>query len=161
VNKKRLLIDRRELIQALRTMVAAVVSCVVARFFRLPESYWAPISTIVVMQSPFGTAWVASLQRLIGTALGATVGVLFVSYVGGSLWAFGLGVLVAGIVCALFRLGRTALQNAGITVAIVMLIPHTQAARIVGLHRFAEFAIGITVGLILTAIWPESAPADS
>jgi uncharacterized membrane protein YgaE (UPF0421/DUF939 family) len=160
VNKNPFSIDRRELIQAVRTTVAAIISFVVARFFKLPESYWAPISTVVVLQSPFGMEWAASLQRLAGTALGATVGALMVRYVGGSLWAFGLGILIAGAICALLHLGRTALQNAGVTVVIVMLIPHTAAAWIVGLHRFTEFGIGIAVGLIITAIWRE-APAPT
>ncbi len=34
---------------AARTTVAAVVSLLLARVFRLPESYWAPISAIVII----------------------------------------------------------------------------------------------------------------
>ena len=34
-----------------RTGVAAVVSLLIARLFRIPEAYWAAITTLIVMQS--------------------------------------------------------------------------------------------------------------
>ena len=46
-----------------RTAVAAVVSLLVARLFRLPEAYWASISTLIVMQSTLGAALPISAQR--------------------------------------------------------------------------------------------------
>ncbi len=36
------------LVHSARTAVAAVASVLVARLFRLPEAYWAPITTIVI-----------------------------------------------------------------------------------------------------------------
>jgi uncharacterized membrane protein YccC len=145
----------REFVHALRTTVAAVASLLIGRLFRLPESYWAAITTIVVMQSTLGAAWTISRQRFTGTAIGAAIGALLATYAGGSVRAFGSGVLIAGIVCALLRLERNAFRYAGITVAIVILIAHTEPAWTVALHRFIEISIGIAVGLALTAIWPE------
>jgi uncharacterized membrane protein YgaE (UPF0421/DUF939 family) len=127
----------------------------IGRLFRLPESYWAPITTIVVMQSTLGAAWTISRQRLAGTALGAAVGALLATYASGSVWAFGAGVLIVGVICALLRIERNAFRYAGITVAIVVLIAHTEPAWTVAIHRFVEISIGIAVGLIVTAIWPE------
>ena len=46
-----------------RTAVAAVISYWVAGLFRLPEAYWATISTLVVMQSTLGAAWKISIER--------------------------------------------------------------------------------------------------
>ena len=44
------------LVLAARTAVAAVVSYLIARLFRLPEAYWAPISTVIGMGSTLGAA---------------------------------------------------------------------------------------------------------
>ena len=63
-----------------RTAVAAVVSLFVARWVGLSESYWAAITTLVVMQSTLGAALPISAQRLAGTALGAAVGALAGTY---------------------------------------------------------------------------------
>lgn len=154
-NTKWLDANKRELLHAVRTTVAAVASLLIGRLLRLPESYWAPITTIVVMQSTLGAAWTISRQRLAGTALGAAVGALLATYAPGSVWAFGTGILVVGIICALLRIERNAFRYAGITVAIVVLIARTQPAWTIAIHRFIEISIGIAVGLIVTAVWPE------
>jgi hypothetical protein len=56
-----------------RTAVAAMVSLLAADAFKLPDAYWAAITTIVVMQSTLGAAVKISAQRFAGTALGAAV----------------------------------------------------------------------------------------
>jgi uncharacterized membrane protein YccC len=53
----RLGLTRDSLMTSLRTAVATVVSLLLARALKLPEFYWAPISTIVIVLStipPFG-----------------------------------------------------------------------------------------------------------
>jgi hypothetical protein len=44
--------------------------------------------------------------------------------------------------------------------AIVMLVVRPEPAWVVAVHRFIEVSIGITVGLLITLVWPEreSAP---
>lgn len=135
-----------------RTAVAAAASFLVARLFALPEAYWAPISTIVVMQSTLGAALKISGDRFIGTLLGAIAGGLLSRYFPQAWWMFALGIFFLGILCALFRLPDS-YRFAGITLAIIMLIPHTAAPWIVALHRFIEVSIGIVVGLAVTVIW--------
>jgi hypothetical protein len=66
--------NQKEVLHSIRTAVAAVSSLLIARFLRLPESHWAPITTIVIMQSTLGAAWTVSKQRFAGTALGAAMG---------------------------------------------------------------------------------------
>jgi len=137
-----------------RTAVAAVVSLLVARWFGLPESYWAAVTTLVVMQSTLGAALPISAQRLAGTALGAAAGALAGTYYPGNALVFGACILVLGIVFVPFRLERNAYRYAGITLSITMLVPG-HSGRIVALHRFFEVSVGITVGLALSALWPE------
>jgi len=122
---KRLRLESRELLHAVRTTLAVVASLLVARLFRLPESYWAAITSLIVMQSTLGAAWTISKQRLAGTALGAALGTLFVTYVASDTAGFGAGVFLCGVICALLRIERNAFRYAGITLAIIMLIART------------------------------------
>jgi uncharacterized membrane protein YccC len=150
--------DQREITHSIRTAVAVVVSLLVARLVRLPESYWAGITTLIVMQSSVGAAWTISKQRLTGTAFGAATGALLGTYFGANLAIFGAGVFVLGLFCAWLRIERNAYRYAGITLAIVMLIAHSQPTWIIAIHRFLEISVGIAVGLALTAAWPEPPP---
>lgn len=70
------------MVHSSRTAVAAVASVLVARLFRLPETYWAPITTLVITQSSLGTALAVSGERFMGTVFGAAVGAIVASHFG-------------------------------------------------------------------------------
>jgi uncharacterized membrane protein YgaE (UPF0421/DUF939 family) len=143
-------------VHSLRTAVAAFVSFVMARLFGLPESYWAPITTLVITQSSLRETLPASRHRFIGTALGALVGAIAASHISPNVLVFGAGVFILGLICPLVGSDRTAYRFGAVTLAIVLLVPRTYSAWHVAFHRFAEVSIGIGVALVLTILWPES-----
>jgi len=153
-------LGRRALVHSARTAVAAVLSLVVARALGLPEAYWSTITTLIIMQSTLGAAWTVSEQRLAGTAVGAVMAGVLTTYFGSNLMAFALGVFALGLTCAALRLDD-AYRLASVTLAIVMLIARPEKAWIVAAHRFVEVAVGIAVGLALTAVWPGVEPTAS
>jgi uncharacterized membrane protein YgaE (UPF0421/DUF939 family) len=134
-----------------------MVSLFVARLFRLPEAYWAAITTLIVMQSTLGAALTVSGQRFAGTALGAAVGALLAAHFEPRVIVFGAGVFVIGVICTGLHLERNAYRFAGITLAIVMLVARAESPWQIAAHRFVEVSLGIVVGLMLTALWPEDA----
>jgi uncharacterized membrane protein YccC len=69
---------------------------------------------------------------------------------------FGTGVFGLGAVCAVLRLERSACRFAGITLAIVLLIPHVKPVWMTAAHRFLEVAAGIAVAVAFTTLWSES-----
>lgn len=142
-------------VHSIRTAIAATVSLAVARLFGLPEAYWAAIATLVVMQSTLGATLLISIERIAATALGALCGALLATYFAGNLLLFAAAVFVLGLLCAAFRMEKTAYRYAGVTLAIIVLIPRSHAAWIVALHRFFEVSVGILVALALVAVWPE------
>ena len=152
----RLGLTREALLHSLRTALAAVVSLLLARALKLPEFYWAPISTIVILLSvtdPLALAW----QRFVGTALGAALGALVATYVTVNWMVYGAAILVCGILSALLHLG-TAYRFAAITLTIVVLVAHTAPPWVVAYHRFVEVSLGIAVALLVTTAWRLPAP---
>ena len=142
-------------VHCVRTAVAAMASVLAARLFRLPEAYWAPVTTIVITQSSLGAALSVSWQRFVGTALGALVGAIAASQFGPHVLAFGTCVFILGILCAMAGSDRSAFRFGGITVAIVLLVPRANPPWQVAFHRFAEVSIGIGVALLFSLLWPE------
>ena len=149
----RLPMNRESFINSARTAVAAIASLLLARSLKLPEFYWAPISTIVILLStinPLTLAW----QRFAGTALGALTATLFRP----NWMVYGVAIFVCGIVCSLLQLG-SAYRFAAITLSIVVLIAHERPPWIVASHRFVEVSLGIAVALLVTAVWKVPARA--
>jgi uncharacterized membrane protein YccC len=139
-----------------RTTLATLAALLLAQLVGLPEPYWAAITTLVVMQSSLVASWAVSWKRLVGTAIGAVVGgaVATVSSSPNAL-LFAATLFVSGLLCVVARLDRIAYRFTGITLAIIMLIAHSQQAWILAAHRFADVAIGIAVALGFTLVWPE------
>jgi uncharacterized membrane protein YgaE (UPF0421/DUF939 family) len=148
----RLGLSRDVFVTAARTTIATIVAFLLARCLRLPEFYWAPISTIVILLStinPLPLAW----QRFAGTAVGAVVGALIASYPRQNWIVYGAGIFLCGILCAVLRVGA-AYRFAAITLSIVVLIAHAGPPWIVAIHRFIEVSLGIGVALLMTVAWP-------
>jgi uncharacterized membrane protein YccC len=147
---------RAWLTHSIRTALAASVSLVFARFFKMPEPYWATITTLVVMQSTLGASWDVSKRRILGTALGAVAGGLMASFFRVTVPVFGAALFLLGICCAALRLDFSAYRFAGITLAIVTLLSRQNATPVLlAFERFAEVSIGIVVALALSAVWPQ------
>jgi uncharacterized membrane protein YgaE (UPF0421/DUF939 family) len=121
----------------------------------MPRAYWAAIATLVVMRSTLGATLTLSIERIIATAVGASVGAVEANYFGANLIAFMVAIVLIGLLSYGFRLERTAYRCASMTLAIIVLIPRTNPAWIVALHRFIEVSIGIIVALAVVAFWPE------
>ena len=142
-------IDSKTLLDSGRTAAATLVSLLLARVLKFPEFYWAPISTIVIMQSsiqPFQGAW----QRFVGTALGAVLGAVIATYVGRAAIIYAIGIFVCGILAAFSR-AWNAYRVAAITFSIVVLISRGPAW-VFAWHRFLEVSLGIAVALIALLI---------
>jgi uncharacterized membrane protein YgaE (UPF0421/DUF939 family) len=145
-------VHRDSVVDSVRTALAAVAAMLLARLLKMPEYYWAPISTIVIIQStipPRMLGW----QRFVGTALGAILGAALATFFRPSAVVYGLGILLCGLLAWLLRVGG-AYRFAAITLSIILLIPRTRAPWLVGWHRFLEVSLGIAVALVVTTVWP-------
>jgi len=146
---------------AAKTGFAAALAFYLARFLGLPESYWAAISAIIVMYSDLSRTIKASGYRLIGTAIGVSVGGAFAALFGPRLWAFGIAVSITVLICGLLGFAEAA-RLAGVAVAIVMLTSHPGRAWTAALHRFLEVSFGIVIAVLVSALhWPARKMAAS
>jgi len=145
--------------RAIKIGVAGVAALYVANFLKLPQAYWAAISAFVVMGADVGATVRASWTRLIGTAIGAVAGAMFVQFWGNHLWSFGLAAIVTVLLCTLLNLEQS-YRLACVTVAIVMLIHNAESPWRLALWRFLEVAVGIMVALAISALPPKTSPPE-
>jgi uncharacterized membrane protein YgaE (UPF0421/DUF939 family) len=140
---------------AFRTAIAATLSVLAARLLGTPEPYWSAIATIVVMQSPLRSTVPLGVQRIVASALGASLAAIESTFFGPNLIAFAVAIFVLGIVSLVLRLERVGFSYAGITLAIIVLIPRAATPWIAAADRFMEVSLGILVALAVVAVWRE------
>jgi len=73
MSSSRLQALREDWPDALRLFVATVIAAIVSTALRLPETYWAVLSAVIVSRAGAGGSAKAGASRLIGTALGSAV----------------------------------------------------------------------------------------
>src|SRR4029077_2122543 len=143
---------------AARTALGATASLLIARLIGMPEAYWSAITTIVVMQSNLGATLTLSIERIVAGALGASLGAIESTYFGRNIVAFGLAIFLLGLISRLFQMEKTGYRYAGVTLAIVVLIPRTSPPWYIATHRFIKVSVGILIALGFAAIWLEERP---
>ena len=121
----------------------------------MPEAYWAAIATVVVMQSPLGDTVPLAIERIVASAVGASIGAMESTYFGPNLFVFALAMLLLGLISFVLRLEKVGYSYACITLVIIVMIPRAETPWIAAAHRFAEVSLGILVALAVVGVWRE------
>ena len=136
---------------AVATGIAGALSLYAARFLQLPQGYWAAISSFIVLQSNVAATLGAARGRMIGTAIGAVMGAIFVRYLGAHPLWLGLAVVLTVLICQGLGL-EDSYRLACVTVAIVMVVHSANSAWVTAGDRFLEVSLGIIVAVLVAAI---------
>ncbi len=144
--------------QAVKTALAAVIAYLATTLLRLPEGQWAVISVVVVSQAHLGGSLRAGRARILGTAVGASLGVAAISAFGSSLGGLVLAIGLAIGLCAYLLHVHDSFRMAGLTAVIVLAGGHYDNPLLYGFTRFLEISIGVGVALgVSYLLWPARA----
>ena len=138
---------------AIRIALAVTVSWLLADAVSQSEfSLFAPITTLLVVQTSPWTTLAVSVQRILGTGIGVLVASVYVNVVGLSWWSFLIGVLVALLIARLmpWSLGGQ-LQ---IPVAVVFVLALGEGTLQQDAWRVLDVLIGGAVGLAAVFVFP-------
>jgi uncharacterized membrane protein YccC len=140
----------------LRILIAGMAAFFVTDIvLGLPQSYWAVLTAVIVMQASLGGALKASIDRIVGTIAGALWGVIVALTVphGGS-WLLATALTLALAPLSLLIAFQPAYRIAPATAIIVLLGSSGQEAGpiVSALHRVMEIGIGSLVGLAVALL---------
>lgn len=145
---------------AVRIAVAVTVSWVVAdAISQSVFGIFAPITTLLVVQTSPWTTLGVSVQRVLGTGLGVLAASVYVNVVGLTWWSFLIGVLAALLIARLlpWSLGGQ-LQ---IPVAVVFVLALGAGTIQQDLWRVLDVVIGGLVGLLAVFVFPPRPRPDA
>jgi uncharacterized membrane protein YccC len=148
---RRLATLREDWPDALRMLLATVVAALVSSALRLPETYWAALSAIVVARPNAGGSGKAGRSRLIGTVLGSAVGMTVIV---ARAWHVPEVLLLAAAMVPLSAL-VTAFEEYRTAPVAAIIILSSGSALISPVHlallRLAEVTIGSVTSLLIGA----------
>ncbi len=154
---------KTEIRHAIRVSAAVGAAFALATLLRLPQGYWAVFTAVIVVQSSLGATITASVERFMGTVVGALAGA-GAAYFHAKWPEFGGVILCVTVALLSFLVSvRPSLKVAPVT-AVIMLIGGTTThlnPLIAASLRVAEITVGSLVGVAATLlIFPARAHAS-
>lgn len=149
-----------ELRNALRTTVSAALALALADALHLAQPTWAVISAIVVARASSGSAMKSGRNRVVGTLVGAVVGVALA--LGRSLGLPELALVAVGVALLAFAAAlNRALLSAPIALVIVLSSdPASQSSTMTALHRMTEVGLGAVIAVLVALVPLGKSTAD-
>jgi len=147
--------NRARLLLSLRIVVASVLTFALAHLLGLPQSYWAVLTAVIVMQASVGGALKATTDRLIGSLGGAVWGVIVcLTLPHAGAMALGIALVVAVAPLAVVTAFKPAYRIAPVTAIILLLTPTSLAVGPVtaALHRLMEVGLGSLVAVAVALL---------
>jgi len=153
---------KTELRHAVRVSSAVVAAYGLATLLRLPQGYWAVFTAVIVVQSSLGATITASIERFMGTVVGALAGAGAAMLHARFPEAGGPILAVTAAVLAFLAAVRPAFKVAPITAVIMLVGTTTHLDPLVAAFlRTAEITVGSVVGIAATLlIFPARAHAS-
>lgn len=145
---------------ALRMLLSAILSAAISEALKLPETYWAVLSSLIVGRPQAGGSRRASRARLVGSLLGSLVAmplVLARSWHPPELLLLAVAMVPLSLLVTVFEEYRAAPAAA----IIVLSAGHALTAPInIALLRIAEIAIGSVTSTVIAALVMPSTTHD-
>jgi uncharacterized membrane protein YccC len=138
-------------LQTARILASTAIAYGASEALGLRESYWALITAVVVTQPALSDTLAAGKDRVIGTLIGALVGlgVLGATYLGASAdLLFWIALVPLAIMTAI----RPSLRLSCITLAVVVLVPAAGAPFVRPLHRVFAILLGTLASVMVCAV---------
>lgn len=134
---------------AFKGALGASVAYAIGQALHTEQAFWAAISALAVTQPHYQDTRGAGRDRVLGTVLGGIAGFLGL-WLGhsGDPWSFALAVVGVTLVCWAANVGPAA-RIAGITAAIVLLVPAEGPRWEIPLYRLGEVVLGTLCALVI------------
>lgn len=134
-------------LRTIKTGIAVGLTMVIAKVFQIEYPFFAIVAALIAVQPTVSDSWKVGLNRILGTFIGAIVGVILVSLFPANFIFLGIGTII--LITIMNKLG----WNEAINIAAVVLVAifldvgvnHINYA----LHRLFDTFIGISVAVII------------
>jgi uncharacterized membrane protein YccC len=144
---------RAEIRHGLRITVAGVLGFVLAHALGLPQGYWTVFTAVLVVQGSVGGSWKASVDRLLGTLLGAVYGAAIATLVPHeNVWMLGAALTISLTPLALLAAFYPSYRVAPMT-AVILLLGSAGVAEgpfVAAFMRTLEVGLGGLVGMTVS-----------
>lgn len=143
-------------LRTVKTGIAVTCTAIVSEMLHLQYPFYAIIATIISMESSISSSFIKGKNRMLGTTLGAIVGIIAVMIKPEDAILTGIAVIVVTTICNLLNWNGSVVIS-GTVVAIIMFNLNNRDPFFYALDRLGDTFIGIVIALLVNvAIKPQN-----
>lgn len=147
------------LIHGLRLAVAFIVTLSLIRLLKLPNDAWSLVTMVVILGPlPYwGNIVTRTWHRVIGTCIGAALGMVALYLLGYQPW---LGMAWCGVVmvaCGYVALGKRPYVGLLLGITLAVIVGPYPSSEQDALWRAGDVLVGALISIVLAALWPHKA----
>lgn len=144
----------------LKTALAVSICVAISQLLKLEYPFYAAIAAIISMESSLTTSYKAGRNRMLGTLVGASIGLLLATIQPENIFLCGLGIILIITILNHFN-WNSSISIAGIVFIAIMVNLDGQSPLQYSLNRLLDTAIGISVALAVNyLVFPHRIDAE-
>src|SRR5699024_9906006 len=128
--------------------IAIFLVLLVSQILDINNPLFAAIATLITIQSSVSGSWEAGKNRILGTVLGAIIGIIFSTLAPNNPFVIGIGVIIIIHLCNLLD-WKKAIATSSIVFMAIMLNQKEGNRLNYGIFRTLDTFLGIIVGMIV------------
>lgn len=136
-----------------KTALAVALSIFVSNFFALRSPFFVAIAAIIAMQSSVADSFKTGKNRMLGTILGALVGLIFALWQPNNSLLCGLGIVIVIYFCNLLH-WQQSIPIACIVFITIMVNLEDSSPWLYSWNRIVDTFIGITIAVLVNYFIP-------
>ena len=136
-------------LRSIKTAVAVCVSIYLSQLLRLEYPYFVAMTAIISMDRTARLSIQMGRNRVLGTFIGAIIGVLFTTIDRANPLLAGLGILIIILISNKLNLPGSITVGSFVCVAIMVHIPNDVSPFFYGLHRTLDSLFGALIAFII------------
>lgn len=132
----------------IKTAIAVFLCLVVSKILKLEYSFYAVIAAIISMESTISRSFITGKNRMLGTILGAVIGLLFALIKPESPILCAIGIVIIISLCNRLKWSKS-VTIAGIVFIAIMVNMNGKNPWLYSLNRIIDTFIGITIAVLV------------
>ncbi|ABR50839.1 conserved hypothetical protein [Alkaliphilus metalliredigens QYMF] len=134
-------------LRTLKTGLAVTLTLFVYYLLGMDDPFFAAVAAIIVMQPTVSDSWKMGFNRMLGTLIGAMIGLAFVLIAPGNPIVAGVGIIV--LIMIMNKLNWKASTSIA-TIGFIAIFLNTEGGHIAyTLHRLFDTFVGISIGVVV------------
>jgi uncharacterized membrane protein YgaE (UPF0421/DUF939 family) len=132
----------------IKTAIAVFICVIVSKIFRFEYPFYVAIAAVIAMQSSVADSFKAGKNRMLGTFIGALIGLFMALIKPGNAFLIGIGIVIVIYLCNLLK-WKDSISIACIVFAAIMLNLKEENPWLYSLNRLIDTFVGIGIAVLV------------